>query len=197
MRIFTFEDFIQANINIDADILNLIGTQERRLSFKAGEYLLQSGEICRNAFYVEQGLLRYFSIDSKGKEHILQFAPEGWFISDRESALSKKPSEYYIEALEDSQVVVIEDDYLRDLAEKYHAFAPFYYKLLQRHIRSLQNRVNQLLSFTAEERYLDLIRIYPDIQMRVPQMMIASYLGITPETLSRVRKEIANKKAGR
>ena len=193
MKEFKFEDFIKENVGIDSDLLQAAVANQKRLDVKAGDYLLQSGEICKNSFYVEKGLFRYYSIDSKGKEHILQFAPEKWFVSDRESALSLKGSNYFIEALEDSSVVVVDDFFLLTMTEKFPAFGTFIHNLLQNHIRSLQNRVNQLMSYTAEERYLELIKTYPNIQSRLPQMMIASYLGITPESLSRVRKEIATK----
>ena len=197
MKEVRFADFIAAHVDIDIEIVREVLAVQKKISLKSGDYLLRQGEINRNSYFVEKGLLKYSSIDNKEKEHILQFAPERWFISDRESAMTNKPSKYFIEALEDSSVVVIDDDFLLAMAAKYPPFGEFYYKLLQSHIRSLQNRVNQLLSYTAEERYLELIRIYPNIQQRVPQMMIASYLGITPESLSRVRKEIVSKNSKR
>ncbi|MCB0687946.1 MAG: Crp/Fnr family transcriptional regulator, partial [Saprospiraceae bacterium] len=140
-----------------------------------------------------KGLLRQFAIDEKGKEHIIQFAPENWFVSDRDSVYFKEPSQYFIQTLENSSIVLIDDNFLNNLSQKVPAFVDFNTRLLHNHIRHLQNRINLLLSASAESRYLDFIKIYPDILLRVPQTMVAAYLGITPESLSRVRKNLAQK----
>ena len=158
-----------------------------------GEVLLREGEICNGTYFVEKGLLRMYSIDKNGKEHIIQFAPENWLISDRSSLSFNEKSKYYIEAVEDSEVFVLNKDFFTNLVEKYPQTAENNDMLLQKHIRNLQNRVNSLLADTAEERYMSFIKMYPDILLRVPQWMVASYLGITPESLSRVRKELARK----
>lgn len=142
---------------------------------------------------MQSGLLRQFTIDEKGKEHILQFAPERWFVTDRESVYQNRPAVSYIQALEDTHVMQLDESFITRLSEQNKEFAKFNSRLLHNHIRQLQRRVNLLLSATAEERYLDFIAMYPDIMLRVPQSMVASYLGITPESLSRVRKDLAHK----
>lgn len=157
------------------------------------EFLLQEGEICTDTFFVEKGLLRMYSLDRNGKEHIIQFAPENWLISDRSSLNFNQKSNYYIEAVEDSEVFILSKDFFINMIEKFPQTAENNDLLLQKHIRNLQNRVNSLLADTAEERYMSFIKMYPDILLRVPQWMVASYLGITPESLSRVRKELARK----
>ena len=157
------------------------------------ELLLSEGEICMDTFFVEKGLLRMYSLDRNGKEHIIQFAPENWLISDRSSLNFNQKSKYYIEAIEDSEVFLLSKDFFTSMVEKFPQTAENNDMLLQKHIRNLQNRVNSLLADTAEERYMTFIKMYPDILLRVPQWMVASYLGITPESLSRVRKELARK----
>ena len=157
------------------------------------EFLLQEGEICTDTFFVEKGLLRMYSLDRNGKEHIIQFAPENWLISDRSSLNFNQKSKFYIEAVEDSEVFILSKDFFINMIEKFPQTAENNDLLLQKHIRNLQNRVNSLLADTAEERYMSFIKMYPDILLRVPQWMVASYLGITPESLSRVRKELARK----
>ena len=157
------------------------------------EILLQQGEVCNETYFVEKGLLRMYSLDRNGKEHIIQFAPENWLISDRSSLYFNQKSRYYIEAVEDSKVMILKNDFFTKLIEQYPHTAENNDILLQKHIRNLQNRVNSLLADTAEERYMTFIKMYPDILLRVPQWMVASYLGITPESLSRVRKELARK----
>lgn len=165
----------------------------KQIEVKKGDFLMKQGDTCIHSFFVEKGLLRYYSIDDKGKEHILHFAPEGWFLSDRDSIYFNIPTHYYTEALEDSTVIMLEKDFFISFAEDVQFFAQLNERLLHNHIRHLQKRITQLLSATAEERYLDFVKIYPDIMLRVPQWMVASYLGIAPESLSRVRKDLANK----
>lgn len=160
---------------------------------KKGEFLLREGKICGHIFFVEEGLLKMYSIDKNGKEHIIQFAPERWLVSDRSSLYFNEKSNYYIEAVEDSKVVFLHPNFFSDLKSKFPTTITNDNLLLQKHIQNLQNRVNSLLRETAEERYLNFIQMYPDILQRVPQWMVASYLGITPESLSRVRKELAKK----
>lgn len=157
------------------------------------EFLLKEGEICQSTFFVEKGLLRMFSIDKNAKEHIIQFAPENWLISDRSSLFFNENSKYFIEAVEESEVVMLQNDFFTNLVEKFPHIAERNNLLLQKHIRGLQNRLNSLLAESAEERYMNFLKMYPDIMQRVPQWMVASYLGITPESLSRVRKELARK----
>ena len=133
------------------------------------------------------------SLDKDGKEHVIQFAPENWLISDRSSLNFNEKSKFYIEAIEDTEVFILGNDFFTKMIENYPHIAERNDLLLQKHIRNLQNRVNSLLADTAEERYMNFIKMYPDILLRVPQWMVASYLGITPESLSRVRKELARK----
>lgn len=155
------------------------------------EILLRPGDYCHHSFLVQIGLCRYYAVDDRGKEHILQFAPEKWFVTDRDSVFFHTPSRYFIQAMEDSIIFTVDEVFLKDFGIAHPDFVNFNNHLLHNHIRHLQNRVNQLLSYTAEERYIDFIKMYPDIISRVPQSMIASYLGITPESLSRVRKDLA------
>lgn len=158
-----------------------------------GRYILRKGDMHSQAYYVKTGLLRYYSIDEKGKEHILQFAPEGWFVSDRQSSCMNMKSDFFIDALEDSEVVAVQEDFISNKAKESSEFMELNNQLLHNHIRQLQGRINQLLSYTAEERYMEFVKTYPDIMLRVPQWMVASYLGITPESLSRIRKELAGR----
>jgi CRP-like cAMP-binding protein len=160
-------------------------------TFRKGQFLLHAGEVCAYAFFVEKGLLRSFTTDESGKEHVIQFGPENWFVTDRSSAYFQEPSDFAIEAIEETTVVLIDTAFISNASALYLSFMRFNEKALQGHIRQLQKRINLLLSATAEMRYLDFIRLYPDLPLRVPQWMIASYLGITPESLSRVRKELA------
>lgn len=193
MNSFNLTTFLTSNIDIEEKEINELIEKCKTISVKKGDFLLRQGESCSHTFFVEQGLLRQYTIDDKGKEHIIQFAPENWFITDRESVYFKKPSNYFIQALEQTRVLLLDENFILQLSFKSKNFVEFNNKLLHNHIRNLQKRINLLLSATAEERYLDFIQVYPDIMLRVPQILVASYLGITPESLSRVRKELARK----
>lgn len=159
-----------------------------------GEFLLSKGQVCQHAFFVEQGLLRFYSIDESGKEHIIQFASENWFISDRSSVYFGHPSEFFIDAIETSAVILLDQHFIEAASEISTEFRNYNEFILQNHIRQLQNRINLLISASSETRYLEFIKLYSNLITRVPQWMIASYLGITPESLSRVRKELAKNK---
>ncbi|RMA66385.1 Crp/Fnr family transcriptional regulator [Ulvibacter antarcticus] len=162
-------------------------------SFKKGEKLLNEGDICKDSIFVESGLLRTFTLDESGKEHIIQFAPENWFTGDRGSIYFNDPAYFSIEAIEYTHAVFVNDAFIDKASEISENFRQHNKRLLHNHIRHLQKRIDLLLGATAETRYLHFTKQYPDLLLRVPQWMIASYLGITPESLSRVRKELADK----
>ncbi|WP_428740353.1 Crp/Fnr family transcriptional regulator [Tenacibaculum sp.] len=155
------------------------------------EFLLKQGDICSHFFFVEKGLLRMYALNEEGKENILQFATEGWIVSDRGSVYFQEPSTYYIDAIEDTLVVMLDEHFIDQVSKVNLGFRKQNEHLLQNHIRHLYKRISQLLGASAKSRYLDFVSMYPDIMLRVPQWMIASYLGITPESLSRVRKALA------
>ena len=185
--------FKEKSVEVSSEMEKLMEEELKRKKAEKNEVLLRPGENCNHTFFVAKGLLRAYIIDENGKEHILQFAPENWLISDRSSVLFNGVSEQYIDAVEDSEIILIETGFFEKLSEKSPSFQRFNMYALNNHIRHLHKRINLLISASAEVRYMDFIKLYPDILLRVPQWMIASYLGITPESLSRVRKELARK----
>lgn len=145
----------------------------KQLQLKKGDLLQSNGEYNTKVYHVKSGLLRSYAIDKNGKENIFMFAPEGWVIADTCEPTS--PSTLFIDALEDSVVIVLSKDLER---EKQHIGA------LTKRLHALQKRVLMLTSTSAIERYEYFIQAYPNIALRVPQRMIASYIGVNPETLS-------------
>lgn len=188
-----FYKYLKEKVTVKSEdlpkLMDLVTTKE----VKKHGFLLSRGEVCKHAFFVEKGLIRMYSIDEEGKEHILQFAPENWFVSDRESIFFGQASTYFIDAIEDSRVVMFDQEFTEKASRISPEFRNYNEYLLQNHIRQLQNRINLLIGANAEKRYLDFVSLYPDVLLRVPQWMVASYLGITPESLSRVRKELARR----
>ena len=153
------------------------------------QYLLQEGELSLHRCFVCKGCFRMFRVDDKGQEHIFQFAIENWWTGDRESLISGKGSKYNIEALEDSEILIITEEAMNELKEAVPAIKLMVQYISQNNVIATQNRIHAAISYSAEEKYLDFMKTYPDIFKRVPQQMIASYLGITRETLSRIRKQ--------
>ena len=156
------------------------------------QYLLNAGDVCQYFCFVEKGLLRSFSIDNNANEHVVQFAPEGWWISDMGSFLSGDNAVYNIEALEDAELLLLTKQSLDEMLTKVPKMERFFRLLMQNNIVVLQRRIVGTLSLSAEEKYKRMIMLYPDILQRSPQQYIASFLGITPETLSRVRKQVSS-----
>ena len=160
---------------------------------RKGEFLLREGEMSRYSIFVACGCLRTYTIDDGGKEHILQFSPENWWTGDM-SFRSDVPSRFFIEALEDSEVLLTELSSIQKLNQYIPESGVFYQAALQRSMEAKTQRIVSSLSDTAEERYHDFLKKYPSLLQRVPQHMIASYLGISPETLSRIRKQQSHKR---
>jgi CRP-like cAMP-binding protein len=154
-------------------------------------YLLQEGEVARYLAFVTDGCLRSYTIDRKGEEHIVQFALEGWWITDLYSFLTGKESMYFIDALEDSRVLLMDLESYEKLCSTIPKFERYFRILLQNNYIATHRRVLASISLSAEEQYLRLLEEYPTIVQRVAQRHIASYLGITPEALSRIRNRIA------
>lgn len=140
-----------------------------------GQMLQSVGELNSKVYHVKSGLLRSYSIDKKGKEHIFMFAPEGWIIGD--NVPPHEPCVLFIDVLEDAQLLVAEKNIEKEVDAK---------KLIRR-LEVLQKRIIQLMSSSAIERYEDFIQTYPNLSQRISQKMIASYLGVTPEALSKVK----------
>ncbi len=158
------------------------------------QYLLQDGDVNKYTAFVSKGLLRSYTVDEKGNEHILQFAFEGWWMGDLYSFLTDEPSSFNIEALEACELLLITKPSWELLLNKIPAFERYFRILIQNNLIATQKRLMGSLSKSAEEKYVNLINTFPACLQRVPQHMIASYLGITPETLSRIRGQMAARK---
>lgn len=157
------------------------------------QYLLQAGDVCKYIAFVERGALRAYSTDEKGSEHIIQFALEGWTISDLYSFMTAEPATYHIDALEDCELILISKAAQQEILRRVPKYETYTRMQVTGAYLAMQKRLTSLISLPVEDRYINFISFYPNIAQRVPQHMIASYLGLTPETLSRVRRKIAEK----
>ena len=158
---------------------------------KKRQFFLQEGDICKYAGFVSKGCLKTYTVDKNGDEHVFQIALEGWWVSDMYSHLTGEPANFNIEALEDCEIVVMDKEAREKILKEVPGYERFHRILLENNYVATQRRVNSMLSSSAEERYLAFIEKYPQIVQRVPQLVIASYLGIAPESLSRIRKQLA------
>ncbi|HET9052675.1 MAG TPA: Crp/Fnr family transcriptional regulator, partial [Cyclobacteriaceae bacterium] len=155
------------------------------------QYLLNAGDKCQYLTFVEKGLLRSFSVDDNGSEHVMQFALEGWWISDMASFLCGDDALYNIEALEDCEVLLLSKESMDEMIERMGRMERYFRLMMQNNIIALQRRIRVVQTLSAEETYRKLLEASPEIFNRASQQHIASYMGISPETLSRVRKQVA------
>ncbi|MFN8260190.1 MAG: Crp/Fnr family transcriptional regulator [Chitinophagales bacterium] len=153
------------------------------------QYFLQEGDVCKSQGFVYKGCLRAFEVDAKGVEHVVLFTPEDWWVGDIYSFYTGEPTRLNIEALEDTELFVFDKNSLEDLYERIPKMERYFRLLLQNALISLNQRIISSMSKSAAERYCDFIHKYPQIEQRVPNHQIASYLGIKPESLSRIRKQ--------
>lgn len=158
------------------------------------QYLLQDGDACKFIAFVQKGALREYSVDEKGNEHIIQFAIEGWTISDLYSFLTNEPSIYNIDALEDSELVLISKSAHEELLLNVPKYETYTRLQITGAYIAMQKRLTSINATSLEERYTSFNQLYPEIVQRVPQHMIASYMGLQPETLSRIRRKISTNK---
>lgn len=183
---------VNETINITNEEFEYAKTLFLPKKLRKKRFLLEEGEACHYTTFVEKGLLRSFTVDDKGNEHILQFGMQGWWVADLYSFLTGEPSEYNIEALEDSELLLINKASWDLLLDEVPAFERYFRILIQNNLIATQRRLMGTISTTAEERYLKLLQHFPDISQRVPQHMIASYIGVTRETLSRLRSQMTS-----
>jgi CRP-like cAMP-binding protein len=188
-----FFNKLAEKIELGEEEVTLFKTYLTPKKLRKKQYLLQEGDVCKSVAFVEKGALRSYTVDEKGNDHIVQFALEGWWISDMYSLLTGEPATQNIDAIEDCELVLIGKQAQEDLMSKIPKFEHYMRLLLQNALIAAQRRLNQMASMTTEERYTKLVNAYPDIVQRIPQHMIASYMGLTPETLSRARKQMSRK----
>lgn len=189
-----FLNSIRSRIKISDEDIDVLKRKLIPKKARKRQYLLNAGDVCQYMIFVERGLLRSFSDDKDGGEHTMQFATEGWWISDMASFFSRENSRYNIEALEECELLLMSKQVMDELIDEVPPIQRYFLNLMQNHIIALQRRINVVQSMSAEETYLKLMEVNPDLINRASQQHIASYLGITPETLSRVRRQVAGRK---
>lgn len=158
-----------------------------------GQYIIQQGDICRIECFVTSGCAKTFTIDENGQEHILLFSIEDWWIVDLESFTNQTPATQNVQCLEDTEVLQIHQSNIEEIFEQIPKMERFFRKIVERAYIAFQKRVMRNFSLNGKEKYLAFQQLYPKIEKRVPQYLIASYLGITKEFLSKIKSQLASK----
>jgi CRP-like cAMP-binding protein len=184
-----FEEYLVSKATFTPAEIKRIQAVSTLKSLHKRQFLLQAGEVWAYNAFVISGCLRTYTIDAKGAEHILNFAVENWWTGDRQSLTSSQPSGYNIDAVEDSTVLLIKREDFDRLRREIPALNELVNSILHNSFMSSQNRIHASISYSAEEKYRDFLQKYPAFALRIPQHMVASYLGMTTETLSRVRRK--------
>lgn len=161
----------------------------KQKKLKRKQILLQEGDVCRYQYFVNKGCLRSYTIDDKGQEHVAQFAIEDWWIGDMYSFLTQTPARLNIDALEEAELLYIDQPSLETLYTRVPPFERFFRILIQNAFIATQQRLVESISLPADQRYCRFIEKYPLMEQRIPLKYVASFLGITPESLSRIRSQ--------
>lgn len=193
MNIQPLIDYFERHLPLENDEKEILSNVFTERKLKRRQYLLQEGNISKASAFVLEGCFRMYLTDDNGKEHNLQFAIENWWIGDMGSFYSDEPSKLNIEAIENSVVLEIKKPELQNLYVEYPKFNRIFRVLTENALLSAQRRILQNVSSTAEERYLDFVKRYPQFFNRISNVQIASFIGVTPEFLSKIRKEIMSK----
>lgn len=182
-----FEKYVLEKASLTADELQQLRSLAVVRKLRKRQFVLQEGEVCRHKIFVVKGLLRAYRLADDGAEHIMRFAPENSWMIDHESYSNQTPSKYYIEAMEDSELIVWTRDSMNELFDSIPAFKLLSEQIKEKSMNDSQQRILINISYTAEEKYKAFIHSFPEVFSRVPLHMVASYLGVSRETLSRIR----------
>jgi CRP-like cAMP-binding protein len=185
--------YLESYLAFTSEEKQLIEASVTQRRIKRRQFILQEADVCKHYTFVVEGCFRMFGVDKKGTDHNIQFAAEQDWVADIGSFHSEKPSKLYIEAIEPAVIIQIEKKELYFLYENIRKLDRIFKVIIENKFVELQNRVLQNISSTAQDRYLTFLAQYPKLALRLPSTQIASYLGITPEFLSKIRKEIVSK----
>lgn len=181
--------YIRRYIDINDQEIEFFERHLSTKSYKKKEYILREGETCKSRYFITKGCLRLYYIDNKGSEQIMHFAIENWWITDYDSLLNEIPSRLNIQTIEATELLELKEVALIELYEKIPKLERFFRILMERTYIAAQRRTEYMFSMSSEEIYRGFIAANPKFIQRIPQYMLASYLGITPEYLSALRKQ--------
>jgi CRP-like cAMP-binding protein len=186
-------DNILKHVALSPQEQELFLSKTETLHYKAKTILLNAGEVCKNSYFVNSGVLRSFNINDNIVEHVMSFACQGWWISDMYSLISQKPGNLFIEVIEDAEVVLLSKENQEQLYHDIPKLERFFRILTENALVANQQRIMDNLSLSAEERFEKFSKKYPSLMQQVPQKQIASYIGVTPEFFSKMKSKMLRK----
>lgn len=192
MNIQPLLNYFLDHIDLTAEEQQFLTSRVRHQKFRKGDYILQQGDICKYSNYIVSGCVKMAYIDSNGHEHIVLFGIQDWWVSDLASFIDQTPAYYNIQCIEDTEVIQFTKNGEEELMDKLPQVERLFRKKIQRAFVNAQKRIILNLSHTAKERYLLFKMQYPTIEQRIPQYMVASYLGITKEFFSKLKRELSS-----
>ncbi|WBX71168.1 Crp/Fnr family transcriptional regulator [Tenacibaculum retecalamus] len=190
MHTTSFLNYINKYIDLTSDEEALLLSKIVRRKYLKDQYIVQQGDICKTECFILSGCTKTFYVDDEGQEHIVMFAIEDWWTSDMGSFITQTPADYNIQCIENTELFQISYDIIEELYIEIPKLERFFRKIIERALVASQKRIVSNFSLTAKERYLLFKETYPKIEQRVPQYMIASYLGITKEFLSKIKSQL-------
>ncbi len=194
MDIKLFLDYIKQHIQLTAEEESILLSKIKLRKYLKGQFVIQNGDVCRHENFVLSGCLKTFYIDNEGQEHIVMFAIENWWTADLGSFITQTPADLNVQCLENSELVQVQYNDLQQLYIDIPKLERFFRIIIQKAFVAAQKRIINNFSLSAMDRYIQFREQYPKIEQRVPQYMIASYLGITKEFLSKIRSQLIMQK---
>lgn len=182
--------YISKNIDLTQNEVDIITEHTKHRRYLKGQFIVQQGDICRNESFVISGCAKTFHIDTEGQEHIVTFAIENWWASDFGSFITQTPADYNVQCLENTEVIQFSYENLQLMFNKIPKMERFVRIVSQNAYVASQKRIVRNFSMSAKEQYVKFKNLYPQIDQRVPQYLIASYLGITKEFLSKIKSQL-------
>jgi CRP-like cAMP-binding protein len=183
-------DYIKRIVELSAEEEKILLSSVKTRRYLKGQYMLQQGDVCSISAFVLKGCTKTFYLDDQGQEHVIMFSIEDWWTSDLASFITQTPSDFNVQCLENTEVVLFPYETHDQLLEEVPILERFFRKIVERALVASQKRVVRNLSMSARDRYLYFRKQYPKIEQRVPQYLIASYLGITKEFLSKIKSQL-------
>ena len=183
-------DYIRKYIDLTVEEETILLSKITHRNYLKDQYITQQGDVCKSVCFILSGCTKMFHIDEEGQEHIVMFSIEDWWTSDLGSFISQTPADYNVQCTENTQLIQFTYDKLEDLYAAIPKLERLFRKIVERAFVSSQKRIIRNFSLSAKERYIIFKETYPEIEQRVPQYMIASYLGITKEFLSKIKSQI-------
>jgi len=185
-----FLNSIKKYVPLPEDQASLVISKMQFRKVRKKQWLITPGDYCKAEYFVNKGCFRAYYVDDQGHEHIIKFATEGWWITDIESLYHNIPANTYIEALEDGEVIIFPRETMEELLDSIPQLNKYFRLVYQKGLANTSSRILRTISQTAAEHYRIFLEQYPGIEQRVPQYMIAAYLGVTPEFFSKVKTRL-------